>query len=312
MRRLSAVAREALAAWGMQDAIITPVHHFHNTTFRITTRDGERFALRLAQPDYQTDAALISELVFIEWLESSGVPVAAPVAASSGELVVRASARAESRRATLSRWVDGRRVARVSRRHAQSLGTLLARMHRASSRFVPPAAFERPKLDVAGVTGGVLGVPRERVRSRTDPDTLVVLDAAAERYGAALAELGETNLVHADLHGNNVRWRGGTPWAIDFDDMGWAPFAYDLAVAVWAFGAEDPPNEDPGLVDALFDGYAEVSPLPPGSPTHIDELLAGRRVLDVLWLTYNLGHPSFAKAPVWIARELRALRDLLG
>ena len=51
MRRL---AREALAAYGLPDARLRLLQHFHNTTYRVDAA-GERYALRITRTGVHID-----------------------------------------------------------------------------------------------------------------------------------------------------------------------------------------------------------------------------------------------------------------
>jgi Ser/Thr protein kinase RdoA (MazF antagonist) len=90
--------------------------------------------------------------------------------------------------------------------------------------------------------------------------------------------------------------------------MGWAPPAYDLAVAriecLEHDGAET-------LWGELLAGYAEVRDLPPGVGTHLDGLVAARRMFVALWLAGNLDHPSFSGVQRYIDEAIAELRQVV-
>jgi hypothetical protein len=46
--------------------------------------------------------------------------------------------------------------------------------------------------------------------------------------------------------------------------------------------------------------------------THLEGLIAGRRVFVALWLAGNLDHPSFPGAAKFIAGEIAELRRIAG
>jgi Ser/Thr protein kinase RdoA (MazF antagonist) len=106
----------------------------------------------------------------------------------------------------------------------------------------------------------------------------------------------------------NSLWAAGRPQLIDFDDMGWAPPAYDLAVARLECLEHDGAET---LWDELLAGYAEVRDLPPGVETHLDGLVAARHVFAALWLAGNLDQPSFAGAGRYIDEAIAELARIV-
>ena len=302
MRRLAAAARSALAAWDLEDARLRLVQHFHNTVFKV---DGE-YALRVARPGYQSDAALRSEVEFLEYLEAGDVPAIVPVRTTGGDPFTVV----DGRRFLLFRWIEGRSVrASYGRRHARAMGELAGRLHRRSADFVPPPGFERPTLDADSLSGPATGFPRELVRSRLDRAALQVIDEATEMVRATWAELDERLIVHGDLDVYNTLWVDGRPALLDFDDMAWAPPAYDLAVSRGDLVDRD---DVEGLWRELREGYSSVRELPEGLDTHLDGLLAGRFVLVILWLAGNQGHPSFVGTGRYVEEAVSELRRIVS
>ncbi len=296
MRRIAARARDALAAWGLEGAPLRAVHHLHNTTFRI----GQRYAL----PDFQSDAALQSEVVFLEYLAGRGVPGPRPVRTSRG----RAFALTGGRRFLLFRWIHGRRVrAALTPRHARAQGELIARLHESSLAFTPPAGFERRRLTADTLSGEASGFPRELVRARLKPDVLTLIDAATQLVRQTFDELSERALVHGDITPGNTVWLRGRPQLIDFDGLAWAPLAYDLAVVRHSYSYLNGARRE-ALWRVFLDGYASTRELPAGLDAHLDGLVLGRRVISALWLAGNLDHPSFGEAPTLLAHEVTEIR----
>ena len=291
-----------MAAWELEGARLRLVQHFHNTMFNV---DGE-YALRVARPGYQSDAALRSEVDFLEYLAAGDVPAIVPVRTTAGEPFTVV----DDRRFLLFEWIEGRRVLEsYGPRHARAMGELAGRLHQRSAEFVPPPGFERPTLDADTLSGPATGFPRELVRSRLDARALRVVDEATELVRATWAELDERLIVHGDLDVYNTLWVGGRPRLLDFDDMAWAPPAYELAVSRGDLVERD---EVETLWQELLDGYAAVRDLPPGLDTHLDGLLAGRFVLVILWLAGNQDHPSFAGTARYVDEAVGQLRQLVA
>jgi Ser/Thr protein kinase RdoA (MazF antagonist) len=191
-----------------------------------------------------------------------------------------------------------------SARHARAFGELAGRFHSLSAAFQPPAGFARQTLDADSLSGEATGFPRELIRSRLDAASLAVIDRAVEAVRRTWETVDERALAHGDLHLANTLWVRSEPHLIDFDDMGWAPLAYDLAVARLECLER---AEGEALWRELLSGYASVRPLPPGAETRIDEFVTARRVFVVMWLTGNRDHPAFSRVGDYVAGELAAL-----
>lgn len=73
LQQLDTVARRALAAWPVEASHLTLIKHRENTVYRVDTAKGERYALRLHRQGYHSDAALRSELQWIDALSRSGI-----------------------------------------------------------------------------------------------------------------------------------------------------------------------------------------------------------------------------------------------
>ena len=74
-----------------------------------------RFALRIHQAGYRSDAEIESELAFMEALRERGVPTTEVVPARGGKafVVVQSPDVPEPRQCDLFEWIDGRLLRRV-------------------------------------------------------------------------------------------------------------------------------------------------------------------------------------------------------
>ena len=91
-----AVAVAALADWGGAKHPPQLIGNRENAVFRAQLADGAHVALRLHRPGYQSDAAIRSELVWMQLLAGSGFRCCAPVATLSGALTARSHGRVVS------------------------------------------------------------------------------------------------------------------------------------------------------------------------------------------------------------------------
>lgn len=319
--RLRGLADQALRAYPLPGPVrFTLQLHLANTTFRVTDGSGAQYVLRVAQPNYRTEAQLRSEAIWLAALRREtdlGVPE--PVATASGDwlTVVAADGVPEARACLLFRWVEGR-----FRRHGPSaadlrrVGGFMARLHAHTRTFTPPNGFTRPSGDVLTWLGYWLepgGVDPEGTFIPAEDRAL--LDAAARRIHAQVAALGtgpdRFGLIHTDLHHGNVLFHHGEVRAIDFDDSGFEPYVYDPAVTLWAVRRQ--PNY-PALRDALLDGYAAVGSLPIGTDTLLDPLIAGRYLTVCRYILLRAAdHPGLRQmAPGYVRATVEHVRGFMG
>jgi Ser/Thr protein kinase RdoA (MazF antagonist) len=84
--RFEALAREALGHWGLTGAALRLIKQRENAVFAVTTREGERYALRIHRAGYHIDAELNSELEWMSALDQFGVRTPEVVAAADVSL----------------------------------------------------------------------------------------------------------------------------------------------------------------------------------------------------------------------------------
>jgi Ser/Thr protein kinase RdoA (MazF antagonist) len=329
--RLRRIAGVVLRRFGIDDAGLTVLRHEHNTTFRVDTATG-RYVLRLNRIGHD-ERTIASEMAWLTALAEDtdlGVPV--PVAARDGSLVVSESVAGVPgpRLGVLLRWQEGRFVdRRLMPRHLASVGDLLGQLQRHAQGWTPPRGFARPRVDVlttaarrasaAGpaeqATQGVHPTPDDEAaalalvaRLLGDGDRRVLAEAFrfTRRSTAALAKASSARgLIHGDLHYENSLFHDGRALAIDFDDCGWGPYLYDLAVPLSEL--EGRSNYE-ALRDALLDGYARHRALPDAYDHHLRALMILRRVQLVMWILESREQAAFRDNwRSWAREDVRAL-----
>ena len=116
------------------------------------------------------------------------------------------------------------------------------------------------------------------------PSDVALVEAALDRVATTLDGLGHGphayGLIHSDLHQWNYLFHHGQIHLLDFDDCGYAPFLYDLAVTT--FEVEHEPRF-PALRAALLAGYGATRPLPPDPETVLTTLTQLRRIQNLVW-----------------------------
>jgi len=223
-----------------------------NSNFRLTDRAGKLYFARLYEEQDRAGAA--REHALVAALDDAGVPVVRGLGTVDGDSL----ADFEGKPFAVFPWVDGEILcqARVTPAACFELGAALARVHLCSSRApaLPGGRFRIQDLRERLV----------RVEASGRPSLLPAVRTIRERldhYEAQRATNLEQGICHGDLFRDNVLWQGPKLRAlIDFESVCQNNFAYDLMVTAlaWGYGSEF----ELGLVQALFDGYRSVRPVP--------------------------------------------------
>lgn len=263
------IARGALRHWKLEGAGLDLLKYRENAVFRVAAGE-ERYALRVHRPGYHSDAALRSELQWMEALREGGVDVPRIVPTANGEPFVRENTPGlpSPVQVDLFEWIEGRPLGSVEggvaadggNLHAlyRSLGVLAATLHDQSEAWSPPPSFVRHAWDEGGLAGDrpfwgpFLDLPQ------LGPDERKLLAAARERVHEQLGRLSKApsgyGLIHADFTPENVLVDGARLRLIDFDDAGYGWHLFELVTPLF-FLMEDPCFDD--ARDALVGGYRE-------------------------------------------------------
>ncbi len=249
VRRLQALATSALDHWSLGGAEVAPLAYRENMTFAVDAGGEGRFALRVHQAGYRTDAQVQSELDFMDYLRHEGVLTPQVVKTTGGASFVLSEAAAvpEVRQCDLFEWIDGAPLRRageppvLSAAEAEEaylqVGRLSASVFNASEKWQRPDGFARPRWDAEGIFGvhGHLGDFRQLPSASVDQ--LRHLEAIAMRVSDEIASFGKSpdrwGLSQADLLPENILVCEDGLRLIDFDDAGEGWALFDLVTSVW-------------------------------------------------------------------------------
>ncbi|MFZ4720286.1 MAG: phosphotransferase enzyme family protein [Ilumatobacteraceae bacterium] len=275
--RLRAAATEVLAAWPIHLARLRLVFHGYNTTFRVDTTDGRTFALRLNVNSRKTAAGLLAEMSWMRALaDDTDVLLPVPQPTIAGDLTAEVAVPSLGRTipAALFTWLRGPNLEEVADvDHLRALGRTTAVLHTHAEGWSLPVGAELATTDhYWDAAYPMLIAPHETM---TDERRSVFAEVLTQvrRVTPLVSATGPHHVLHADLHLGNAKWYRGRLSIFDFDDCLWGVRAHDLAITTYYIQPRR------SLVDALFEGYADVRPLPDLPDEHLQTLLAARNLL---------------------------------
>ncbi|MDY7103213.1 MAG: phosphotransferase [Actinomycetota bacterium] len=308
VRAVRAAALAALADYPVEVASLRLLLHGYNTTFRVDTVDRRRFALRVNVTHRKPVAELDAELAWLAALdEDTDLVVPAPVATRDGAL--RTSTRCDlldaELPAVLMTWLPGRDLEHPSPDACRELGRVTARLHEHAASWPLPESTSLPTLERV-----LVDVPDHLTGDHPllDDDRRAVLTAAmaeCQRHYDRLWADGPRQVIHADLHGGNVKWLRGQMAVFDFDDAVVAAPVHDLAISAYYL------RDRHELVDALLEGYAEVRTPPPMPTEQFEALVAARNLLLLNDVISAENAELRDLAPTYTANTVTKLRSYL-
>lgn len=308
VHRLRQVALAAIESYPFEVGRLRLLLHEYNTTFRVDTADGRRFALRINTNSLKSEANLDAE---IGWLDAiareTDVTVPAPQRTSDGRLHTEVwfEPLQRSLPVVVMSWLPGRDLDDRSHDGYRALGRTMAHLHEHALTWTPPAGAEFPAHDdVLFDIPNVLATDHHLLTDTSRAVFAEALERGQQAYADVLAA-GPVIPIHADLHGGNAKWLHGRLAVFDFDDAAVGAPAQDLAISAYYL------RDDLDGEQAMLDGYAEVRPLPDTSPDCFEAMVAARNVL----LANEVLRMSTADmreiAPVFISNSVLRLRSFL-
>lgn len=318
-RRLRALALAALQHYDLDVVRLRLVTNDMNGIFRVDTRSGQRFILRVSVPEGgHTREHVIAEM---DWLAAlardTALSVPRPWPARDGALVVTAGAAGvpEPRLCAVFSWVPGTDLAKhLTPANLARLGELMAALHQHASGYQPPAGLALLRFDRVFPFPEPVILFEPRFADLFPPERLAVYRRAEAWAQAALHQLqasGEPmRLLHGDLHQWNVRYARGRLSPIDFEDLMWGWPVQDIATSLYY--CLEPEAAYPQLRAAFEQGYRRRAAWPERHPGEIDAFIAARG-LGLVNFILNDPNPSWlARAPEFVERIEQRLRRLLA
>ena len=287
---------------------IESINHEYNSTFAISTADGNRYALRININSQRSKANALAELEFINHLKANtDLNFASPIANLSSDFftVVSNEEMGKPLLSVLFSWLEGEELGdEPTEEQLFALGAAMAKMHDAAAGFELSKDAELPNLrDVLWLTDDLLTTEASQLSSE---DQALVQSALNKIDGVieGLFERDSVRLIHADMHGWNLMWHEGEVSVFDFDDCGIGLPIQDLYTALYYL---DTPEQDV----ALKAGYASLRPIPEHTEFEAKALLLQRRIilLNYLFETSTPEHREIL--PKYTVETMRRINEFL-
>lgn len=289
--RLGKVADAVLPRYGLRAIERTLLQYENNAVYRIVTRSGEQFVVRVATTWGRSAEEQRSEMQWLEALQrETSLVVPEPVRNLDGELVtlVGLEGSTEVHVCVVLRWVRGTPAEPgLTLTLAERIGAFTAEMHRFAERFAPERGFVRPRWDWERLFGARSILHYEKFVAKLSSQQRDAVHAAGEQIGRALSSTGRQTLreglIHGDLHSDNILTCESGVGVIDFDDCGFGCYLLDIASVLDSF-------ERRVFVDraeyreakkALLGGYTQVRPLMPDSDEYLGIFMAMRSMVTL-------------------------------
>ena len=308
VHRIRQVALGALGAYDLPVRSMRLVAHDYNTTFRVDTEDGRRFALRVNVNSVKGQAELDAELAWLDALRrETDLPVPAPHPTADGALRTSGWCEILGRELPVvaMTWLPGRNLGTGDVASVHALGGAMALLHEHAVDWSLPTGTSLPShSDV------LVDMPNRLADHHPgldDAGRSVLADVhrvAQCVYDEVIVE-GPVHALHADLHGDNAKWCRRQVAVFDFDDAAIGAPAQDIGVAVYYLRSR------PELEAAFLGGYDSVRPLPALPPERYESLIAARNLALINDVMGGAGSADRDFAEVYARNTVTKLRAFL-
>lgn len=284
------VVTRAARAFGLVPEALEPQNSTDGVLFR--AHGASDRALKLIPVDDAGRDRLLARWAFVAYLAQNGVPVAQPLPAPDGQIILWLDGPEHRWSVVMLPWFEGhpldpQRFDQTKPAVLRAWGGLLGRMHALSKTYPAGEALH----DWREETEGMLALCHDRqVRAAWERmiATLHALPRDADAYG----------LVHNDLHSFNILVQGSDVRVIDFDVCGHHWFACDLAITqqseLWMPPGKSRQPTMRRLFQHIWEGYGRENRLEASWRERIGLFLDYRRLL-----LYSVFHAEYEGAIGW-------------
>ena len=194
---------------------------------------GGRRILRLSHSSHHTQAEIVAELDWLQFLIRHGVPASPPLLSQNGRLTERFPVEGSCFVAAAFEYAPGHFVDWGNPQEwnpalIRQLGRIMGRMHHVTKQYDPQHLEQkRPHWDEEEVlrnAGDYL--PIDQRQAATDLEKLLL------RFSQMTPTVDDYGLVHDDVNPTNFHVHDGQLTLFDFDDCAYNWFINDIAIAL--------------------------------------------------------------------------------
>ncbi|MFK8013634.1 MAG: phosphotransferase enzyme family protein [Marinicellaceae bacterium] len=264
VRQLRKVAISAIKMYPIDILQLKFINHGENTTYKIISKQGN-FLLRIHRKNYHSKNAILEELSWIMHLSESTDFIQKPISSKNGLLVeeVTIGETLDTRLCSVLTWIDGNLKFRsLTQKSLFNTGLLAGKLHK---NAIKQKVVHRNYWDSEGLLGKNASFGSlQSLRPEIKEAEYKILEACRKMTFSKIDYYNKNNphkssMIHADLHFGNIVWKKDEPIPIDFDDCGFGPHMYDLAVILKGFDnifKHSHKKDQKPFVESLFEGYS--------------------------------------------------------
>jgi len=291
------LASAVLPEWGLSHARLSMIKMRENAVFKLETGAGKTRVMRIHRAGYHADAALHSELQWIQALAKEGIETPEVIPTTSGRLFIsdHSTLAGEPRQIDMFAWVEGEPLGSLEKglqgdintqkHNFRTIGELAARVHQQSSNWQLPAGFTRHAWDAEGLAGeNPFWGPYWELDALSQTERRL-MEKVRARVRQDLLEFGQSpdnySLIHADLVPENIMVDGEQVRLIDFDDAGYGWHLFEIATSLYFNLPETGYDE---LQSELIKGYRSIRPLADAELEKLPLFLLARATTYLGWV----------------------------
>jgi Ser/Thr protein kinase RdoA (MazF antagonist) len=296
---LKEIVPKALELWDVNPKKISLPLQSENTVFKIEDSNGNNFALRISKEGRHHLNEFTSEYLWMSHLADIGLKVPKTVLSIEREAFVEIENTLSTKKvyACLLSWLEGQQLSSLLpvmkkedvKNTYKSLGGVIAKLHTAAIDWNAPKEFSRPSFDVDGLLGEEpLWGRFWEVKSINSSDRMD-LNLIKDKLRIVLEGFDQDSnlfgIVHADLHSENILLHNENLAIIDFDNLAFGWFGFDLAGALWdRIDVSANGGHFKTAQESIIEGYLQARPDAQEIIDSIPMFLLVRTLMLISWI----------------------------
>lgn len=301
---ISEFANSVISSYPIRVRTLECVNFEYNASFKVSTENGEIFALRININSRRSKANLAAEVQFVQHLHThSEILAPVPVALISGDFYGSSFHHDSNRELNfvLYEWLEGDVLGdQPSPAQVRALGEIMAKMHIATRdlEFAGEAMLENLRDPLWNQSNNLTGPDSKLTRADQ-----VKVNSVLQQLDSYLAELYSSNSpqpIHADLHGWNVLSSERALSVLDFDDCAIGFPLQDIATTLYYLDTKEQDRE-------FLEGYSSIGELPKYTEHEISLLLLQRRLVLLNYLMETSTPEHQALLPKYLEDSLKRI-----